>query len=378
MARPVRLAGVPAGWRALILCGLLAALRAAPGWADDSFAIRIDPWPAGARAAVSVTFDDGYPSQVEVAAPLLEARGFRGTFYLIVDKLFQRGKYRDLPSAGLEQWQAAARRGHEIGSHSWSHVDLDSLDAGQLQEELGAAQEALEALFPSALVTSLAYPFSRAGPAVRRRAGDFYLTGRLGPAAIGSPVYNDPGTGDLLALNAFFLCTGQIPDFWNQTVDQALAGNGWLVEGLHPVDEEGYCEVAAADLAAHLDYLAALGERVWVAPVGQVAGRLRAWRQTRVLAARRSAEELELQLDQPSGNEYAWQAAISVGGPSDWELADDQGYSLPLRLEADHLSFTWPAAQRRLLLVNRQASLVSSITWGQVKANLYPTSARTP
>ncbi|MDT7892902.1 MAG: polysaccharide deacetylase family protein, partial [Armatimonadota bacterium] len=40
------------------------------------------PFPKGCRAAVSLTFDDGLKSQLEVAVPLLNDRGLRATFYL--------------------------------------------------------------------------------------------------------------------------------------------------------------------------------------------------------------------------------------------------------------------------------------------------------
>jgi hypothetical protein len=44
---------------------------------DEQFA-----WPEGCQAAISLTFDDGLRSQLEIAIPRLEERGLRGTFYL--------------------------------------------------------------------------------------------------------------------------------------------------------------------------------------------------------------------------------------------------------------------------------------------------------
>ncbi len=40
------------------------------------------PYPPCCRGAVSLTFDDGLHSQLEVAVPLLTDRGLRATFYL--------------------------------------------------------------------------------------------------------------------------------------------------------------------------------------------------------------------------------------------------------------------------------------------------------
>jgi peptidoglycan/xylan/chitin deacetylase (PgdA/CDA1 family) len=38
-------------------------------------------WPAGHRGAVSLSYDDGLDSQLDLAVPALERHGFRGTFF---------------------------------------------------------------------------------------------------------------------------------------------------------------------------------------------------------------------------------------------------------------------------------------------------------
>lgn len=39
-------------------------------------------WPSGFKCAVSLTFDDGLPSQLKVAVPLLDRYGVKATFYV--------------------------------------------------------------------------------------------------------------------------------------------------------------------------------------------------------------------------------------------------------------------------------------------------------
>ncbi|HEX3423130.1 MAG TPA: polysaccharide deacetylase family protein [Sphingomicrobium sp.] len=65
-------------------------------------------WPKG---YVSLTYDDGLESQLEIAAPQLERAGFRGTFYLTWNNMKDRAA----------DWTALARRGHELANHSVSH-----------------------------------------------------------------------------------------------------------------------------------------------------------------------------------------------------------------------------------------------------------------
>jgi peptidoglycan/xylan/chitin deacetylase (PgdA/CDA1 family) len=79
---------------------------------------------------VSLSFDDGFASQTRFFELLQQhdISSVRGTFYLNSSHLNleqNEREVRDTPRyAPLETWLAAARDGHEIGSHSVSHLDL--------------------------------------------------------------------------------------------------------------------------------------------------------------------------------------------------------------------------------------------------------------
>lgn len=92
----------------MILRLLLAALIAfLPGTATaKSF-----EWPAGKTSAIVLTYDDSLASHLDIAAPQLEAAGFRGTFFL-------NGTF---PVALLPRWRALAEKGHELGNHTIFH-----------------------------------------------------------------------------------------------------------------------------------------------------------------------------------------------------------------------------------------------------------------
>lgn len=83
--------------------GAAISLCAAP-----SLARRRRGWPGG---MVSFTYDDGLDSQLDIAAPQLEAAGLQGTFYLTWDNI--RGR--------LSDWRALAARGHELANHTVTH-----------------------------------------------------------------------------------------------------------------------------------------------------------------------------------------------------------------------------------------------------------------
>jgi peptidoglycan/xylan/chitin deacetylase (PgdA/CDA1 family) len=81
------------------------------GLSDQSPAAARFRWPGGKQGAVSLTYDDGLPSQLDYAMPQLEADGFRGTFFVTGDAIPARDA----------DWRLAASRGHEIADHTIDH-----------------------------------------------------------------------------------------------------------------------------------------------------------------------------------------------------------------------------------------------------------------
>lgn len=91
--------------------------------------------PPGRR--VVLTFDDGNLSDFEHAAPLLEERGFSGTFFVGGNRVDQPG--------GLERRMIAEldSRGMEIGSHGMTHRFLNRLAPAQQEAECRGSRELL-------------------------------------------------------------------------------------------------------------------------------------------------------------------------------------------------------------------------------------------
>lgn len=70
-------------------------------------------WPAGAKAAICLTYDDALDCQLNYAIPELDSVGLKGTFFLTGNSscLYRR----------MDEWRAAAKKGHELGNHSLFH-----------------------------------------------------------------------------------------------------------------------------------------------------------------------------------------------------------------------------------------------------------------
>jgi hypothetical protein len=100
-------------------------------------------WPHGAKAAVSLAYDDALDSQLDHAIPVLDKYGVKGSFYLQLSNPAVAGR--------MAEWRAAARHGHELGNHTLFHQcsravpghewvqpqrDLDSTSVAQMKDQI--------------------------------------------------------------------------------------------------------------------------------------------------------------------------------------------------------------------------------------------------
>ena len=163
--------------------GLLAAALSTVAVADD--APPPYPWPNGARAAVSLAYDDALPTHLDTAIPALDRHGLRGSFYLVLSA--------DTVRTRLADWRAAARTGHELGNHSLFHAcsargadrswvapaqDLDAMTAARVQAEVTLANTMLHAIDGST-------EFTFTVPCGDRNAGDGDYVAGLAPHMLG-------------------------------------------------------------------------------------------------------------------------------------------------------------------------------------------------
>jgi peptidoglycan/xylan/chitin deacetylase (PgdA/CDA1 family) len=115
--------------------------------------------PPGATV-VTFTFADTRKNQTKVG-PLFAKYGMRSTFYISSGRID-----RSSGDLSLEDLRTLASLGHEVGSHTINHVDLETVSLDVARREICDDRVALMQLgFP---VTSFAYPSSSDTPAVRQ------------------------------------------------------------------------------------------------------------------------------------------------------------------------------------------------------------------
>jgi len=231
-------------------------------------------WPAGRRAAISLTFDDARPSQVDRGLPILDAHGIKATFYVVPSGVEQLAA----PAAGqrLAGWKKAVANGHEIGNHtakhpcsgnfSWSREKaLENYSLPEMQRELDQANAAIERLL-GVKPTTFAYPcgqkFVGRGLSVKSYVplvAERFIVGRGAFDEVG----NDPNFCDLAQATGVSL-DGLDFDQAKQLIDKAAAEGRWLIFFGHEIGPVGHQTIATSTLQALCRYAQDPANGVWI------------------------------------------------------------------------------------------------------------------
>jgi peptidoglycan/xylan/chitin deacetylase (PgdA/CDA1 family) len=124
------------------------------------------------RPMVSFTFDDIPASAALAGAPVLEAQGARGTFFVssgLSGREGPMGRY-----ATEAELRVLAKAGHEIACHSYSHLDCGPASETAIARDAEMNRAALAA-WGAPPPASFAYPYGDVSAAAKRA-----LAGRYG------------------------------------------------------------------------------------------------------------------------------------------------------------------------------------------------------
>ncbi len=241
-------------------------------------------WPHGARAAVSLSYDDAMPCHRTLVAPVLERYGFRGTFY---------APFRADLVEHTEAWRDIARRGHELGNHSLFHPcravppeskswvapwnNLVDFGPDRFRNELAAANFMLHLLdgrdehtYGNTCHDVLIGP-PEAPQRIEPILAELFVAGR--GRATGQPT--GPDTADLFDLGTTG-GDGKGCAQWQAHVEEALDTGGYLLITFHGVGPKlSRLHVAERDHEQFLAWLRSRADDIWTAPVIEVAGHIR-------------------------------------------------------------------------------------------------------
>lgn len=180
------------------------------------------------RPTLSISFDDAPVSAVRAGAEILEAVGVRGTFYISAGLCG-----RDSPMdeyAGMDEIQRIAAAGHEIGCHTFSHLDCGRAQADVITCDVGMNATTLA---EHGLATeTFAYPYGEISPTAKRVLGRRFRALRTVNAGMVA------GDADLAGLPGVGIEGPGGEAKARKWLDKARGKNGWVILYSHDVRDE--------------------------------------------------------------------------------------------------------------------------------------------
>lgn len=176
----------------------------------------------------SISFDDIPQSAARVGAPILEAAGMRGTFYVCGQHAGGTFEAREQHNVGdlIKLYE----NGHEIACHTFGHPNVTKLTDAQRREDQTANVAFVREHVGDYALSSFAYPYGAVSIGAKRYYAQQFFTCR--------GVYSGLNTGimdfsDLLAvgIEARQHDMGRV----RSLIDEAKAKNGWLIFFTHDV-----------------------------------------------------------------------------------------------------------------------------------------------
>jgi peptidoglycan/xylan/chitin deacetylase (PgdA/CDA1 family) len=252
--------------------GATGSVPAAPAVADDDLPLAPDgglpertfPWPGTARGAVSLTYDDGLASHVEVVGPALKKHHLHGTFFIT-------GNASPVHDA-FDKWSALYRDGNEIGSHTMNHpcdaaqswvkkgYGLQDYDLARMEKELTDNIEQLKAMGKKNGPYTFAYPCGMTWVGERQDSYKelvqrYFFAARGTASAVANP--DGESFADLPAVGA-----DKDPDQLVEFTRQVERDGGWLIIMFHGVGSE-HLSVTVDQHERLLRYLEKHRDTVW-------------------------------------------------------------------------------------------------------------------
>ena len=213
---------------------------------------------------ISFCFDDAPASATEAGAAILEHRGLKGSYFIAAAMAGTHAATGRMADAAAVRRLAGA--GHEVGCHTYSHLDCGQASAEDAVEDVALNAETL-ARWGLPRPTTFAYPFGDVAPGTKRAlAGRFALMRALHPGLVtaGADLNQAPAVGVEGA-------DGEARA--RRWLDRATGRRAWLILYTHDVADDptpwGCTPAALARLAD-----AALAANFEVVTVAEGARRL--------------------------------------------------------------------------------------------------------
>lgn len=281
-------------------------------------------WYNGAEGAVSLTFDDGSLDHWERGMPLWDKYGWKVTLGIVSTTIVKRKGWK-------EQLQQAFDDGHEIANHSKTHLNMAESSEEVVRDEIGTCHRfLLDNIEGLDQVDTLIYPYEQYHYGNFHTAAEFgYMFARSGPQEREDIAQRNCSANPPLMHLYSWANQDILPMWmWNSTTDLAISKQGWMIEQCHGIGEAGEPGVGWSprpynDFVEHYEYLASFGDRVWVAPIRNVARYMLESRQFTLELLDFDKDYMIAKISQLPDYQNYWDViSVQCAVPADWEQAE--------------------------------------------------------
>ena len=184
------------------------------------------------RPYVSFTFDDFPVSAFAEGGRILDKYGVRGTYFASLRLLGTSGASGQIASSA--HLADLVKHGHELGCHTFDHIDASQSTVARFEESIEKNRVALAACVPGVVFRTFAYPLNGPTLPIKRAVGHRFVGCRGGGQTFNS------GVIDLNLLKAYFLDFRTRDDLRaiSAVIDENAAARGWLIFATHDVCDE--------------------------------------------------------------------------------------------------------------------------------------------
>mgnify|MGYP000748910668 CR=1 FL=1 len=281
-------------------------------WPENPGDANICLWKDDKLGAVTITIDDNQAGQIDWWMEQGDKYGYRFTWFIITNWVETKGI-----GGTWEQFQTLIDRGHDVQSHTASHLGDKAFD---IDDEYRISQEVIEKNLPGHPATALAFPgggqSSRNDPEV---AAKYFIGVRAG-----SSIINPVNRINYMGVNSV---SGQFvfnkPKHWAnldymiERSSQKKLYRGWYCNHFHNLNEKDRTHVLEG-----LTYLKEHDADFWVGLFREVAMYGQERETAEVESKVLSPNEIALSLsDHMDDKFYNVPLTVKVRLPDDWQSA---------------------------------------------------------
>ncbi len=181
---------------------------------------------------ISFTFDDAPKSAYDMGGAILNSYGAKATYFVSLGLLGTETEVGTI--ANSDDLVSAIEHGHELGCHTFDHVDAWETPRDQYMQSVEKNGQALKKIIPGGKFRTFAYPKNGALLSVKSPLQERFICCR------GGGQLPNVGTMDLNLLKSCFLDRRTKIDM--QTVKKLIDYNksqrGWLIFSTHDISDK--------------------------------------------------------------------------------------------------------------------------------------------